>query len=71
MQPNSTMGKPFKGITICTVGKFGENTDKIPHWINANGGNYSKSLNDSVTHLVTSEEAYKDGGDTGTFMFIH
>lgn len=60
------MGKSFKNITVCAIGKFGENTDKIPLWMNANGGSYAKNLNDSVTHLVISEDAYKENGEIGT-----
>lgn len=59
------MGKSFKNITVCAIGKFGENTDKIPLWMNANGGSYAKNLNDSVTHLVISEDAYKENGEIG------
>ena len=65
------MGKSFKRITVCTVGKFGDNTDKIPLWMNANGGTYSKILDDSVTHLVVTEEAYKVNSGIGMFTIIY
>jgi hypothetical protein len=65
------MGKSFKHITVCTVGKFGDNTDKIPLWMNANGGTYSRVLDDSVTHLVVTEDAYKVNSGIGTFVIIY
>ncbi|KAL1969433.1 hypothetical protein VTN77DRAFT_8871 [Rasamsonia byssochlamydoides] len=53
------MGKSFKKIHACAVGSFGDNTEKIPQWIKANGGVYSKEIDDSVTHLIATEAAVK------------
>jgi len=62
------MGKSFKNITLCAAGKFGENTEKIPVWVKANGGTYSKTLDETVTHLLTSKEAFKKNGDLGKLL---
>ena len=53
------MGKTFQKIHGCSVGNFESNGDKIPQWIRANGGKYSKDINNEVTHLITTKEAYK------------
>jgi hypothetical protein len=60
------MGKSFRNITLCAVGSLGEITDKIPNWVKANGGTFSKGLNDAVTHLVTTKEAFKQNGNIST-----
>ncbi|PWY77493.1 hypothetical protein BO70DRAFT_294673 [Aspergillus heteromorphus CBS 117.55] len=54
------MGKTFKNIHACSAGKFDVNADKIPQWIRANGGHYSKDIGDEITHLIVSKEAYKN-----------
>ncbi|PYH98586.1 hypothetical protein BO71DRAFT_426032 [Aspergillus ellipticus CBS 707.79] len=58
------MGKTFKNIYACSVGKFDGNADKIPQWVRANGGRYSKDISEEITHLIASKEAYK--GDVET-----
>jgi hypothetical protein len=61
------MGKSFKRIVASSVGSFGENTEKIPQWIRANGGTYSKDVNSSTTHLIASEAAVKKNFDPSKF----
>ncbi|PLB36414.1 BRCT domain protein [Aspergillus candidus] len=53
------MGKTFEKINACSAGDFGNNSNKIPQWIKANGGQYSKSVVEGVTHLISTVEAYK------------
>ncbi|KAJ5975730.1 hypothetical protein N7481_009437 [Penicillium waksmanii] len=52
------MGKTFEKIRLCSVGKL-QDADKIPQWVRANGGDYTKSIDSRTTHLVTTKEAYK------------
>lgn len=66
----ANMGKSFQKIHACSVGNFGDNTDKIPQWIKANGGVYVKEINDSVTHLVASEAAVKKNVEAGKQLSI-
>nr|XP_001392721.2 brct domain protein [Aspergillus niger CBS 513.88] len=54
------MGKTFKKIYASSFGKFDGNSDKIPQWIRANGGQYSKDISKEITHLITTKEAFKD-----------
>ncbi|KAL1862232.1 hypothetical protein Plec18170_001057 [Paecilomyces lecythidis] len=53
------MGKSFQKINACYVGNFGENGEKIPQWLRANGGTYSKDMNPDVTHLIATESTFK------------
>ncbi|EAW07525.1 BRCT domain protein [Aspergillus clavatus NRRL 1] len=53
------MGKTLQKIHGCAAGKFGKDGDKIPQWIRANGGTFSKDVTDRVTHLVTTKEAFE------------
>lgn len=59
------MGKTFQKIHGCSVGNFEGNTEKIPQWIKANGGQYSKDVTDQVTHLIATKQAYKKNVDAG------
>lgn len=59
------MGKTFKHINACSAGNFGDNGDKIPQWIKANGGTYSKEITKDVTHLITTEAAFKKNVEVG------
>ncbi|PWY94837.1 hypothetical protein BO94DRAFT_572371 [Aspergillus sclerotioniger CBS 115572] len=54
------MGKTFKNIHASSTGKFDGNSDKIPQWIRANGGQYSKEVSEEITHLIATKEAFKD-----------
>ncbi|PWY81216.1 BRCT domain protein [Aspergillus eucalypticola CBS 122712] len=54
------MGKTFKNIHASSFGKFDGISDKIPQWIRANGGQYSKDISKNITHLITTKEAFKD-----------
>ncbi|KAL5339905.1 hypothetical protein BJX70DRAFT_142715 [Aspergillus crustosus] len=52
------MGKTFQKVHASSVGDFGNETNKIPRWIVANGGTYSTEITNSVTHLISTREAY-------------
>ncbi|KAI9372594.1 hypothetical protein BJX61DRAFT_434115 [Aspergillus egyptiacus] len=52
------MGKTFRKVFASSVGSFEDNTNKIPQWITANGGNYSKTVSSETTHLIASREAF-------------
>ncbi|CAG8943637.1 unnamed protein product [Penicillium salamii] len=55
------MGRTFQKIHCAMVGRFEEGIkEKIPQWIRANGGQFSRDINPMVTHLIATEEAYKD-----------
>ncbi|KAL2827622.1 hypothetical protein BDW59DRAFT_160259 [Aspergillus cavernicola] len=53
------MGKTFRNIYASSIGNFEENTSKIPQWITANGGTYSKNITNEITHLIATREAFK------------
>jgi twin BRCT domain len=59
------MGKGFKNVNASFVGNL-EHGDKIPRWLKANGGIYSRNVDESVTHLIATESAVKDNVDAGT-----
>ncbi|KAK9569365.1 hypothetical protein V6Z77_002784 [Aspergillus fumigatus] len=52
------MGKTFKNIHACAIGRFPVNGDKIPQWILAHGGTFSKDVTEDVTHLITTRETF-------------
>ncbi|KAJ5771319.1 uncharacterized protein N7511_003370 [Penicillium nucicola] len=55
------MGKTFAKVHASMTGKFeGEIGEKIPQWIRANGGDFSRDINPRVTHLITTEEAFRE-----------
>ncbi|KAJ5382419.1 hypothetical protein N7517_000330 [Penicillium concentricum] len=55
------MGKPFQRIHAAIVGKFEDGVgEKIPQWIRANGGQFSRDVNSRVTHLIATKEAFKN-----------
>ncbi|KXG49135.1 uncharacterized protein PGRI_030050 [Penicillium griseofulvum] len=54
------MRKPFQRIHASIVGKFEDGVgEKIPQWIRANGGQFSRDVNPRVTHLIATKEAFK------------
>ncbi|KAL2869272.1 BRCT domain protein [Aspergillus lucknowensis] len=53
------MGKSFQRICASAVGNFESNTSKIPQWVTANGGTYSKDITPETTHLITTKEAFE------------
>ncbi|OQE18097.1 hypothetical protein PENFLA_c022G05342 [Penicillium flavigenum] len=54
------MGKPFQRIHASIVGKFQDGIgEKIPQWIRANGGQFSREVSPRVTHLIATKEAFK------------
>lgn len=61
------MGKSFQKINACYVGNFGENGEKIPQWLRANGGTYSKDMNPDVTHLIATESTFKRNVEAGMY----
>lgn len=46
------------------VGKFDDAT-KIPVWIRHHGGTFSRKVDSHTTHLVATEESYKDNVEAG------
>ncbi|KAE8410401.1 hypothetical protein BDV36DRAFT_123267 [Aspergillus pseudocaelatus] len=52
------MGKSFARVHLCSAGRLGDSGNKIPQWVQANGGRYSKQVIHDVTHLVTTKDAY-------------
>lgn len=62
------MGKSFQKVNACCAGNFGENSEKIPQWLRANGGTYSKDMNSDITHLITTESAFKRNVEPGMFI---
>lgn len=62
------MGKTFERIRLCSVGKF-ESADKIPQWVRANGGEYTRDVNSRTTHLITTKEAYKQNVELGKLFY--
>ncbi|RLL96620.1 hypothetical protein CFD26_106165 [Aspergillus turcosus] len=53
------MGKTFKNIHACAIGRFPVNGDKIAQWIRAHGGTFSKDVTEGVTHLITTKETFE------------
>ncbi|RHZ48268.1 BRCT domain protein [Aspergillus thermomutatus] len=53
------MGKTFQKIHACAIGRFSVNGDKIPQWIRAHGGTFSKDVTENVTHLITTKETFE------------
>jgi hypothetical protein len=63
------MGKTFEHINAAMVGNFERGIgEKIPQWLKANGGTFSRDINPSVTHLITTEEAFTQNGEPGTLL---
>ncbi|KAJ5493839.1 hypothetical protein N7463_009926 [Penicillium fimorum] len=55
------MRKPFQRIHASIAGKFEDGVgEKIPQWIRANGGQFSRDVNSRVTHLIATKEAFKN-----------
>ncbi|KAF9884138.1 hypothetical protein FE257_002259 [Aspergillus nanangensis] len=53
------MGKTLHKVHAACVGRI-PNCDKVPQWLRANGGQYSKTIDQNLTHLITTKEAYKN-----------
>ncbi|RAK83022.1 BRCT domain protein [Aspergillus costaricaensis CBS 115574] len=64
------MGKTFKNIHATSFGKFDGNSDKVPQWIRANGGQYSKDISTDITHLITTKEAFKDNVEVVSYDWL-
>ncbi|OJZ88441.1 hypothetical protein ASPFODRAFT_205562 [Aspergillus luchuensis CBS 106.47] len=64
------MGKTFKNIHASSFGKFDGLSDKIPQWIRANGGQYTKDISKNLTHLITTKEAFKDNVEAVSFDWL-
>ncbi|KAL4895902.1 hypothetical protein BDV59DRAFT_199876 [Aspergillus ambiguus] len=54
------MGKSFEKIHASSAGFVGGTGRKIVQWVRANGGKYSKDVDDKVTHLITTTKAFKE-----------
>ncbi|KAG2009159.1 hypothetical protein GB937_007935 [Aspergillus fischeri] len=59
------MGKTFKNIHACAIGRFPVNGDKIPQWILAHGGTFSKDVTEDITHLITTRETFEKNVEAG------
>ncbi|RAO66112.1 uncharacterized protein BHQ10_002124 [Talaromyces amestolkiae] len=55
------MGNGFKKVKASFVGSH-KNSDKIPQWLRAHGGEYSREIDESVTHLIATESAMENNG---------
>lgn len=53
------MGNGFKNVKASFVGSH-KDSDKIPQWLKAHGGAFSKEIDDSVTHLIATESAMEN-----------
>ncbi|KAJ5361431.1 hypothetical protein N7541_002275 [Penicillium brevicompactum] len=57
------MGRTFQKVHCAMVGKFADGiAEKIPQWIKANGGQFSRGIDACVTHLIATKQAYKENG---------
>ncbi|EAW22555.1 BRCT domain protein [Aspergillus fischeri NRRL 181] len=59
------MGKTFKNIHACAIGRFPVNGDKVPQWILAHGGTFSKDVTEDITHLITTRETFEKNVEAG------
>ena len=59
--------KIFKNLTIAVAGtlKKGVTNAQIETWVTLRAGKFSHGMNDSVTHLVCSEEDWKGRSPMG------
>lgn len=64
------MGNGFKKVKACFVGSH-KNSDKIPQWLKAHGGEYSRDVDDSVTHLIATEAAMENNVAGMSAISIH
>jgi anthranilate synthase/indole-3-glycerol phosphate synthase/phosphoribosylanthranilate isomerase len=53
------MGKTFAKVNVYIAGDFGSKGDKVKQWVEANGGTFSRELNHHVTHLISTQNAFK------------
>jgi hypothetical protein len=67
------MGNGFKKVKVSFVGLH-KDSDKIPRWLKAHGGEYSREIDDSVTHLIATESAMENNAagtnPISTLLFI-
>lgn len=59
------MGKPFARIHASSVGTFDQG-DKVPQWLKANGGQFSRNVDSRITHLIASLDAWENNAKAGT-----
>ncbi|KAJ6013534.1 hypothetical protein N7540_008125 [Penicillium herquei] len=71
------MPNSFNGVHIAVAGKF-EDGDKFPGWVRYHGGELTKKVDSSVTHLIASEDAYRKNAEAvqlakelGTVSIVH
>ncbi|KLJ11139.1 hypothetical protein EMPG_13591 [Blastomyces silverae] len=54
------MGKTFRKLHISLAGDFGQISEKIKQWVEANGGDFSKHIEKgATTHLITTKDAFR------------
>jgi hypothetical protein len=49
----------LKRVSLCQTFEWGKENDLIKGWVENNGGVYSKSINEDVTHLICTEKTFK------------
>lgn len=62
------MKHPLEGLTVAMTGNFGahRNHNSLKRWIQRNGGQWSGTVSDNVTHLVCSKAEYLKKAPMGT-----
>ncbi|RMZ91688.1 hypothetical protein DV736_g1056, partial [Chaetothyriales sp. CBS 134916] len=56
--------RPFSKVVLCSTHDFGpDRNGQIQRWVESNGGRYSSSMTPEVTHLVATEQAFKQQVD--------
>lgn len=58
------MPNTFSKVKVSTIGKFDDAT-KIPEWIRHHGGTFSRKVDSHTTHLIATEESYKNNVEAG------
>lgn len=58
------MRNTFSKVSVSTVGKF-DDAIKFPEWVRSHGGSFSRKVNSDTTHLIATEESYKNDAEAG------
>lgn len=70
--PTPNMGKTFNKIVACSTGDHpGSQNEHIKKWVENNGGRFTKELDDEVTHLICSKQAWQRYHEIGEFVMSH
>lgn len=62
----------FRGLTIAVAGDLGGQwTDiNIARWVGLREGRFTRAMDESVTHLVCSNEEFRRRSSMGEFLFF-